>query len=350
MRCTFLIFTPTLLWVSLFLNPEVLQAQQAADDSFGPGHRYGQKNALPPTDGAIRIASYNVLNYFDDVDDPALSGEWDDKELVSSKSQLEALAKAIRALDADVLALQEVESREALIRFRDTYLADLGYEHVASLDAGYYRGVEQSVLSRIPITAVANWPGLSTKDMKRSGPGFQPVPENPVTEFQRSPLMVDLETQEGYRFTLLVVHLKAGGKSQAYRREAEGLKLLELVDQLERDQPDRNIVVLGDFNAKYSYKSMRLLFEAGLVDTMQCRATEPSDEDTPLWVTHESGRTLDYILVNPAMYNEFVPGSSFVLGTLYPGDSTHYNWRTDDAPAGHASDHYPVAIEIMPSD
>ena len=350
MRCTVLTHSATLLWLSLFLHPGVLLAQKEADDSFGPGHRYGCKQPLPPTDGALRIASYNVLNYFDEVDDPALEGEWDDKELASSSMQLEALAAAIRTLDADVLALQEVESRDALIRFRDTYLADLGYEHVASLDAGYYRGVEQSVLSRIPITAVTNWPGLSTKDMKRSGPGFQPIPKNPITEFQRSPLMVDLETSDGYRFTLLVVHLKSGGKSQAYRREAEGLKLLELVKQLEQDQPDRNIVVLGDFNAKFSYKSMRLLFESGLVDTMQCRATEPADEDTPLWVTHESGRTLDYILVNPAMYNECIPGSAFVLGTFYPGDSSHYNWRTDEPPAGHASDHYLVAIEIMPSE
>jgi hypothetical protein len=50
------------------------------------------------------------------------------------------------------------------------------------------------------------------------------------------------------------------------------------------------------------------------------------------------------------MYNEFIPGSAFVLGTFYPGDSSHYNWRTDEPPAGHASDHYPVAIEIMPSE
>ncbi|MEE2681540.1 MAG: endonuclease/exonuclease/phosphatase family protein [Planctomycetota bacterium] len=350
MRCMLRPSCSVLLCLPLFLHPCDLHAQSAEADSFGPGHRYGRKQAPSSTEGAIRVASYNVLNYFDEVDDPALSGEWDDKDLASSPSQLQALADAIRALDADVLALQEVESREALVRFRDAYLPDLGYDHVASIDAGYYRGVEQSVLSRIPITEATNWPGLSIDEVKRSGPGFQPLPEKPVTEFQRSPLMVDLETEDGYRFTLLVVHLKSGGKSQAYRREGEGLKLVELVKELEDQRPDRNIVVLGDFNAKYSYKSMRLLFESGLVDTMQCRATEPSDEDTPLWVTHESGRTLDYILVNSAMYNEVVPGSAFVLGTLYPGDSTHYNWRTDDPPPGHASDHYPVAVEFIPSE
>ena len=80
-------------------------------ESFGPGHRYGQKEPSRRAKGSLRIASYNVLNYFDDVDDPALSGEWDDKDLTTSTDRLRGLAKAIRRLDADVLALQEVESR-----------------------------------------------------------------------------------------------------------------------------------------------------------------------------------------------------------------------------------------------
>lgn len=321
-----------------------------SDESHGPGHRYGMKDAPRKTPGSIRVASYNVLNYFDEHDDPELSGEWDDKDLASSASQLRALAAAIREIDADILTLQEVESRDALIRFRDEYLSDMGYDHVASPDAGYYRGVEQSVLSRVPITSVKNWPGLSTADVDREGSGYQPVPDDPITEFQRSPLMVDLRTKDGYELTLFVVHLKSGGLAHAYRREAEGLKLMELVDSRRREDPSRNIIVLGDFNAKQTYKSMRLLYEHGLIDTMQHRASEYNDSDTPLWVTHESGRTIDYILVTPTAMMEVVPGSAFVLGTFYPGDENHYDWRTDDAPEGHASDHYPIAIDLIPRD
>ena len=316
----------------------------AQEESAGPGHRYGFEEAPARTAGTIRIGSYNVRNYFDDVDDPALQGEWDDKDLASRPAQLKALAEAIRALDADVLALQEVESRDALVRFRDAYLADMGYEHVASLDAGYYRGVEQSVLSRVPITSVRNWPGLSTEGVVRAGEGFQPIPEEPVTTFQRSPLMVDLKTEDGYECTLFVVHLKAGGLSNAYRREAEGLKLLELIAERTLDEPHRNVVVLGDFNALYNYKSMRLLVEAGLIDTMHHRATNSFDADQPRWITHESGRILDYILLNASARNELVPGSPFVLGTLHPGDD--YDWRTGEPPDGHASDHYPIAVEL----
>ena len=319
-------------------------------ESFGPGHRYGLRVSPEAVPGSIRIGSYNVLNYFDDVDDPALSGEWDDAELTSRPGQLAALAKAIRELDADVLALQEVESLDALRRFRDEHLGDMGYVHVASLDAGYYRGVEQSVLSRVPVTNISNWPALSTADVVRSGEGFQPVPEDPKLEFQRSPLMVDLKTEDGYEFTLIVVHLKSGGLAHAYRREAEGLKLLEIVAERLESDPERNVIVLGDFNAKSQYKSMQLLLDGGLVDAMAHRVTEATNVESARWVTHESGRIIDYILVNDHAAHEVVPESGFVLGTFYPGDSNHYDWRKDDAPEGHASDHYPIAIDLVPRD
>ena len=319
-------------------------------EGFGPGHRYGLQSAPEAAANSIRIGSYNVLNYFDEVDDPALSGRWDDADLASRPGQLVALAKAIRELDADVLALQEVESREALLRFRDEHLSDMGYVHVASLDAGYYRGVEQSILSRIPITDTMNWPALSTADVIREGEGFQPVPERPELAFQRSPLMVDFRTDEGYEFTLVVVHLKSGGLAHAYRREAEGLKLLEIVASRVADEPSRNVIVLGDFNAKSEYKSMQLLVDGGLTDAMKHRIDDPSDAKSARWVTHESGRIIDYILVNEGAGREVVPRSGFVLGTFYPGDSNHYDWRTDDAPEAHASDHYPIAIDIIPRD
>ena len=319
-------------------------------EGFAPGHRYGLESAPEAAADSIRIGSYNVLNYFDEIDDPALSGRWDDADLASRPGQLVALAKAIRELDADVLALQEVESLEALLRFRDEHLADMGYRHVASLDAGYYRGVEQSILSRVPITQTLNWPALSTANVVRKGEGFQPVPERPELAFQRSPLMVDLKTDDGYEFTLVVVHLKSGGLAHAYRREAEGLKLLEIVASRVGEDPSRNVIVLGDFNAKPEYKSMQLLVDGGLTDAMGHRVDDPSDAKFARWVTHESGRIIDYILVNDGAAEEVVPRSGFVLGTFYPGDSNHYDWRTDDAPEAHASDHYPIAIDIIPRD
>ena len=46
---------------------------------FGPRvsahHRFGLTEPMPRLDGTIRLATYNVLNYFDGTDDPSLQGE-----------------------------------------------------------------------------------------------------------------------------------------------------------------------------------------------------------------------------------------------------------------------------------
>ena len=92
--------------------------------------RYGRKEPIQRPAKAIRLASYNVLNLFDAKDDPMLQGEFDDITMVTSENRCECLGKVIKELDADILCLQEVESEEALRWFRDTYLADMGYDYL----------------------------------------------------------------------------------------------------------------------------------------------------------------------------------------------------------------------------
>jgi hypothetical protein len=129
--------------------------------------------AAPPTgvpkppqkaSGSVRLAAFNVENLFDGVDDPKLSGDDDDLPMQTDETRLKNLASIIRQLDADVLALEEVESEACLKWFRDTYLKDMGYEHLASREVGYYRGVEQSVLSRFPIERVETFVDLRLAD------------------------------------------------------------------------------------------------------------------------------------------------------------------------------------------
>ena len=312
-----------------------------------PTNKFGLAQAPKRTPGAIRIATYNVLNLFDHIDDPALTGAHDDMLLAATDERCRALADAIRNVDADIVGLEEVESLECVKWFRDNYLKDLGYKYICSHDVGYYRGVEQAVLSRIEITGSHVWPNAPLQSVKRVGQGFTPVPRSnePLT-FQRSPLLVEFRTEAGYELSALVVHHKAGGDFD-YHREAEALRIVEILQELTKANPSRNIIVMGDFNAAPWDKSFRVYLEAGMIDTLSHRTTQ-GDGEALLYKTHESNRVLDYILLNSAAHRELVIGSSFVLGTLFPPPS--YDWRTDPHPPGYASDHYPVAIELMPED
>lgn len=318
----------------------------------GGQNRFGLSQPKPQARGSIRIAAYNVLNLFDHVDDPTLEGEHDDIDMATSEERCRNLAAAIRAVDADILALEEVESLQCLTWFRDTYLKGMGYEHMASFDVGYYRGIEQSVLSRFPITNAEVWSNLSLDDVKRVGPGFSTVPPKyrRGLTMQRSPLRVDVKVDQDYELTLFVLHHKSGGDFR-FQREAEAIRTIELVNQVRRRDRSRNIIVLGDFNAAPWDKSFRLYLEAGLIDVMAHRIIprwRDADQTEPnLYKTHESSRVLDYILLNSAAHREFVIGSAHVFGTLYDPE---YDWRTDPYPKGYAADHYPVIIDLIPRD
>ena len=323
--------------------------QDVVEAGDEPGHRFGRVEALAKKRGSVRIASYNVLNLFDEADDPSLSGKYDDLEMRTSRDRCESIAKAIRELDADILCLQEVESEEALRWFRDEFLADMEYDHVVSRDVGYYRGVEQSVLSRYPISDSTIWPEEDLQDMeeRKTGDGWNQEGAMP-TKFQRSPLMVDVEIpsakgKKTYDVTLVVVHHKAGRNRR--QRESEALQLVELLEARLEAEPDLNLMVLGDFNAGPRDKSLAVYQDAGFLNAYGRRWKKDGDTRN-LFRTHESNRVIDYLMLHPNLDSEAIDGTFQVVGTLHPGDK--YDWRKDDPPKGYAADHYPLAIDIRP--
>ncbi len=320
----------------------VAQPQTEAADEV----RFGMNESRAKAAGTIRLATYNIENLFDDKDDPALTGRNDDDGMVKSYKHRKAAAKAIHELDADILALEEIESEEALLWFRDEFLSDMGYEFVASIDAGDSRGIECSVLSRYPITDIRNWPGekLGGVHPEKYGDKRNYFAGEPIT-FHRSPLRVDIQVGGGgaemYDLTLFVVHQKSSRYS-GYWREAEAKGLAGKIAEAMAEDAGRNIAVLGDFNCKASQEPILILKRAGLTVLREKAALAGKPEA----MSHESGRSIDFILVNDNLMGEVVPGSSFVLGT--PARPKGANWRTTKPPGGYASDHYPVVVDITP--
>jgi endonuclease/exonuclease/phosphatase family metal-dependent hydrolase len=304
---------------------------------------------IPPAkpQDTIRLATYNVENLFDDIDDPDLFGRSEDIDDTKPEAHLQALADAIHLLDADILALQEIESNLVITDFRDTYLADLGYEHLASIDAGDERGIEQAVLSRYPITETTNWRQL---DLGGTHPDKWGRSDNwhagePI-RFHRSPLRVTVQVpaqtpgSPAYDLTLYVVHAKSGGPGE-YWRLAEARGLVNILMQDAKDHPDQNTVILGDFNANLTAESLSAFTDAGFADAFASTVT-PGNQPA----THSSGRRIDYILINQNLASEVLPHAGFILGTPTLPEGVDYRdpWR----PEGYASDHLPVAVEITP--
>ena len=326
------------------------------------GMWYGIEDARPKAKGALRLACYNAENLFDRIDDPTQSGEYDDLKEATTEVRLKAIAAVIRRLDADVLCLEEIESKECLTWFRDTYLKGMGYDYLASEDVSYYRGVEQSVLSRVPITKVTVFKGEDAviEDMKarqtpelakalgaewgkptsaESGNGKPKV-------FQRSPLKVDLKTKDGYELTVYCVHYKAGNFD--HQRELEALQTEAFIKDGLKANPDANIAVLGDFNGTPNDMNVRVLrsSDAGLVSAYDWRFDKkPASPD--VFTTHASGRSIDFIVMTPGLAADCIDGSYFVLGAMHAASDWDYKKAAEiPPPDGYASDHYPVVIDI----
>jgi endonuclease/exonuclease/phosphatase family metal-dependent hydrolase len=315
------------------------------DLADSPLMRYGIAEATPTPPGEIRLATYNIENLFDNRDDPNLSGRYEDIDDTKPVSQLQAVAETIRILDADIIALEEIESLEAITEFRDQYLSDMGYKYLVSLDAGDERGIEQAVLSRFPIVETQQWIKAELGGTHPELYGDKPnwFAGEPI-RFHRSPLLVTVEVPgektggEPYQLTLLAVHQKSGRFSD-YWREKEAAATMEIIQALQHENPSRNIIILGDFNAQVSDDSIKTYLESGMHDLFEGRT---GDEI----VTHTSGRRIDLILANDAVMGEIDPSASFVLSTVSAPEGM--SWDDAHLLPGYASDHFPVAVDITP--
>ncbi|MFT5424900.1 MAG: endonuclease/exonuclease/phosphatase family metal-dependent hydrolase [Phycisphaerales bacterium] len=331
-----------------------VQAQTQMDLEVSPGltteievaertmRRFGLAELGAKPEGAVRLTTYNVLNLFDGLDDPHYSGDVDDLDDEKPLHELVAVARAIRAVDADVLCLEEVESGEAVAAFRDRFLADMGYEYLAAIDAGGPRGIEQAVLSRFPLSEPTNWANKSLGGVhpEKYGNGTNWYAGQPI-EFRRSPMRVDVKIPStagaSTTLTLFVVHHKSGFYNH-YWREAEAKTMVGLLEPLLAD-PEARFVVLGDFNADVSNDSVRAYLDAGLAD-----AFAGASESDPEFITHESGRRIDLMLLSPALTERRIKGSGGVLGTAAREEGV--DWRDLPTFVGMGSDHYPVSVDL----
>jgi len=265
-----------------------------------------------PESSVVTVASYNILNLFDDVDDPYHN---DDATPPKSRKQLEQIAEEIREIDADVLALQEVETRGYLRRFVDVFLPDMGYSEIVHLEGNDLRGIDVCLLSRFPIGKVTSHRHLSFPDDKGT-----------TRRFNRDLLRVQIVPDNARSFEVWVVHLKSSYDGKAYAepiRIAEARMVRRLLDDRLEDDPSARILVCGDFNDTRDSRALKTIIGTG---THALRAFS-DDIPEPMQVTYNKKpyrSMIDFILASPAMAGRFVSGSYVIRpGTVATTGSDH---------------------------
>jgi endonuclease/exonuclease/phosphatase family metal-dependent hydrolase len=255
------------------------------------------KPAARPQPGRLTIAEYNALNLFDDYDDPYREDEGTPPK---PRRQMELWAQSIESLNADVIALEEIENRDYLQRFVDVFLKGLGYTEVVQFEGNDMRGIDVALISRVPIGPVR-----SHRHLKFQGP------DGVTRRFQRDLLAVTLLPEGAQPLEVWVVHLKSkrgdDPTSEPIRR-AEAQEIRRLLDeQLSRD-PQARIIVTGDFNDTVDSPSMQTILGSGPT-AMWSAHTDLADPKVLTYNEGEYKSMIDFMLCSPAMHQRYVKGS-----------------------------------------
>lgn len=180
----------------------------------------------------IKIATYNVDNLFDLNNDgreyeeyiPYGNNKWDDK---AYKAKIDNISRVISELKADIIALQEVESREALkdLRFAIKQKG-LYYE--------YYDIADQKNTT-VKVAILSKYPFLYTKELYVSrGDSFRNILE----------AKLKINNKDMYIF---INHWN----SKKHPESSRIISAKTLIQRVEEIGLDKNIVLLGDFNSDY---------------------------------------------------------------------------------------------------
>ncbi len=286
-----------------------------------------------PAAELFRVATYN-LNFYSDQ--PAGTRPAKD---AASKAKIR---ESIRALRADVIALQEMGGAGPFDELRRSLRAEgVDYPHGELLFA-QDTNIQVGLLSRFPIGACRRHTNDTYLLMGRRHP------------VQRGILEARIQVNRDYAFTALVVHLKSRRQTaegeEADMRQEEARILREKIDALLDKNPRENLVVLGDLNDVKDSRPVRTVlgrYRNALTDT---RPAERNGDDQipsnprwdPAWITwthfygkEDSYQRIDYLLLSPGMAREWLRPETRVLALP--------NW-------GVGSDHRPIVAGFLAAD
>ncbi|MBT9588635.1 endonuclease/exonuclease/phosphatase family protein [bacterium] len=245
------------------------------------------------------LASYNVLNLFDNIDDPAKK---DEDTPAKPQAEQAALSEVMLSSGADVIALQEVENLQILKTFRDQHGLAEAYPHLLLLEGNDKRGIDVALMSRHPIQNP-----VSHKETT-----FKVEGQKEKGHFLRDVLQADIEMPGGTPVRFFVTHFasKIGGQRADRLRKAEAKAAREIIQRETASFPGQRYVVMGDFNDtpdSIAVKTFTTPDKNGwalrdvFADQPETVSYPTSEETAQKW----GYKKIDHILVSPALMDSF---------------------------------------------
>ena len=235
--------------------------------------------ALPAVDGSLKVASFNVLNYFLTVDTSNVCAPTQNQDCRGADSELELerqrtkMLAALSALDADIIGLMEMENTPGVEPLADIVEGLPGYEYVDT-------GVTGTDAIRVGIIYRTSTVQLSGAHAVLDAQAFV-NPRGAIVDRNRPAVAQTFEEiATGERVTVVVNHLKSKGSGcgagdddtttgQGNCNLTRTLAAQELADWLATDPTgsgDRDVLIIGDLNSYTKEDPIVALQNAGYTD------------------------------------------------------------------------------------
>jgi uncharacterized protein len=222
--------------------------------------------------GDIRVAAFNVLNYFVTFIPDVSRGADNAEELAEQQAKI---VSAITALDADVIALMEIENSSVTT-------PDQPYQALQTLvdainDAGgpgHWDYVRASEASDVITSAII----YRTDRVETEGAPSKPA-EDDVWDNAREPIAQTF-VANGDAFTVIANHFKSKGSGSGEGntdagdgqglsnadRMAQARSLVAFAEQVATESGDPDVLLMGDFNSYSKEDPLDILRAAGYTD------------------------------------------------------------------------------------
>ncbi|HBN46029.1 MAG TPA: endonuclease/exonuclease/phosphatase family protein [Candidatus Marinimicrobia bacterium] len=295
------------------------------------------------TGQSLRVGFWNVENLFDLEDDPttrdeefALGGKKNVTQEVYDL-KLKNCAYVLEDLNADVLGLCEVENHFVLDELNRAY-SGRNYE-IIHYDSPDSRGIDNALLYDASLFKVTE-----TKPINNTLPSGKPT---------RDILYVKGE-YKGQSLHIYVNHWPSnyGGKEQAIPKRRATARLLanEVADLLSND-PDAEILLIGDFNEEPTDENVRILKSVDMTSLMEPLMGQPQ---VGTYVYRGKDNFLDQMIISAGLQDDqgLTAGPAAILDKpkyrQQEGKYAHYPFRfwAGNHLLGGYSDHLAVFVEI----
>ncbi|MEO0158998.1 MAG: endonuclease/exonuclease/phosphatase family protein [candidate division WOR-3 bacterium] len=298
---------------------------------------YCDESIKEPSDSIFIIASYNVENLFDDIEDGYEYRDYSQKTSNYSREfmlkKIENIKRVLKDINADIVGFQEIESKRAISELFNS-VKDLNFKCYTIADKPQFTIVKTALISKYKIISAV---------------GYKTIPE--VRNILMAKILVNNDT-----LIVFVNHWKSKAGP-----ESERIKIAEIerkiIDSLLKLNPKANIISIGDFNTHYDDKESDILAGnafnykpvVGLIDVLKTTSDLnllkdgylydlwyelPENERGSHYFRNKWG-TLDHILISYGLVDSF--GIDYVKNSfkvfkanyLLTEDGVPYRWQVE---------------------